>query len=275
MIQVKIKAAYTSMTPSEKRIAEYILKNRDKLTDVNSYSLAKATKTGQATVIRFSKAIGYSHFQEFILDLRTGESTDIIERDIHIQDDIITTNTKMVQSYTATLNFILEQNKEDAFQAALSLILTAQKIIILGIGSSGLAGLDFANKLLKYGKPAFYNSDIHMALSLISNAGPDDLVIVFSASGMKKEILIGAKKAKEVGAKVLAITGLGKNKLAKDADATLYITNFSHQHQLDATTSRIGQFIIADMLFIHYIKANHETYQTFKHNSENVLKKYD
>lgn len=275
MIQVKIKAAYASMTPSEKRIAEYILKHRENLTNINSYDLAKATKTGQATVIRFSKAIGYSHFQEFLLDLRTSENQGIIERDIHVQDDITTTNTKMVQSYTSTLNFILEQNKEVAFQAALSLILTAKKIIILGIGSSGLAGLDFANKLLKYGKPTFYNSDIHMSLSLISNATPDDLVIIFSASGMKKEILIGAKKAKEVGAKILAITGFGKNKLSKEADVSLYITNFSHQHQLDATTSRIGQFIIADMLFIHYIKANHETYLTFKQNSEDILEKYE
>lgn len=274
MIQVKIKAAYASMTPSEKRIAEYILNHRDELKDINSYTLAQATNTGQATVIRFSKAIGYSHFQEFILDLRTGEHQDIIERDIHIQDDIVTTNTKMVQSYTTTMNFILEQNKADAFQAALSLILTAQKIIILGLGSSGLVGLDFANKLLKYGKPAFYNSDMHMSLSMISNAGPDDLIIIFSASGMKKEILIGAKKAKEVGAKIIAITGLGKNKLTKDADVSLFIANFPHQ-QLDATTSRIGQFIIADMLFIHYIKANHETYQIFKQNSEDILNKYE
>lgn len=275
MIQVKIKSAYASMTPAEKKIAEYILQHREELKDVTSYTLAKATKTGQATVIRFSKAIGYTHFQEFILDLRTSEHQDIIERDITIQDDIITTNTKMVQSYTATLNFILEQNKEATFQSALSLILSARKIIVFGIGSSGLVGLDFANKLLKYGKPTFYNSDSHMTLSLISNATPDDLVIIFSASGMKKEILLGAKKAKEVGAKVLAITSLSKNKLVKEADTTLYITNFSHQQQLDATTSRIGQFIIADMLFIHYIKANHDTYQSFKQNSEDILTRYE
>lgn len=274
MIQVKIKAVYSSMTPAEKRIAEYVLKHQSTLQDINSHTLAKATNTGQATVIRFIKSIGYAHFQEFLLDLRTSDQDDIIERNIHIHDDITTTNTKMVQSYTSTLNFILEQNKEKAFQSALSLILTSQKIIILGIGSSGLVGLDFANKLLKYGKPAFYNSDMHMTLSLISNAGQGDLIIIFSASGMKKDILIGAKKAKEVGAKVLAITGLGKNKLTKLADVTLYITNFP-THQLDATTSRIGQFIIADMLFIHYIKANHETYQIFKDNSENILKKYD
>lgn len=273
MIQVKIKAAYSSMTPAEKRIAEYILNHQEELKDTNSYKLAHATKTGQATVIRFSKSIGYTHFQEFILDLRTSEHRDIIERDINIQDDIITTNTKMVQSYTSTLNLILEQNKEEAFQSALSLILTAQKIIILGIGSSGLAGLDFANKLLKYGKTTFYNSDIHMSLSLISNATPDDLVIIFSASGMKQEIVTGAKTAKEKGVKVLAITSLGKSKLTKEADVILYITNFTHQKQLDATTSRIGQFIIADMLFIHYIKANPEEYQTYKENSEAVLKK--
>lgn len=271
MIQVKIKAAYSSMTPAEKRIAEYILKHYATLQDINSYTLAKATHTGQATVIRFVKSIGYAHFQEFLLDLRTSDQHNIIERDIHIHDDIITTNTKMVQSYTNTLHFILEQNKEETFQSALSLILTAQKIIVFGVGSSGLAGLDFANKLLKYGKPTFCNSDIHMSLSLISNASADDLIIIFSASGMKSEIITAAKKAKEVGAKLIAITSLGKNKLTKEADVIFYITNFSHQKQLDATTSRIGQFIIADMLFIHYIKANHEKYQTYKQNSEDIL----
>lgn len=274
MIQVKIKAVYASMTPAEKRIAEYILKHQNTLQDINSYTLAKVTNTGQATVIRFIKSLGYTHFEEFLLDLRTSDPHNIIEQNIHIHDDIITTNTKMVQSYSNTLHFILEQNKENAFQTALSLILTSQKIIILGIGSSGLVGLDFANKLLKYGKSVFYNNDIHMTLSLISNAGPTDLIIIFSASGMKQEILTGAKKAHEVGAKILAITGLGKSKLVKYADVTLYVTN-SPTHQLDATASRIGQFIIADMLFIHYIKANRKTYQTFKENSENVLKKYD
>ena len=66
MFQVKLKSVYNDLTKSEKKIANFIMKNFEKTKTMTSYDISKKVNVGQATVIRFSKKLGYSSFNELI-----------------------------------------------------------------------------------------------------------------------------------------------------------------------------------------------------------------
>ena len=85
MFQVKLKSTYDSLTKSEKKIANFIMKNFEKAKNMTSYEISNKVNVGQATVIRFSKKLGYVSFNELINSINKLEQEDILEKNISLQ----------------------------------------------------------------------------------------------------------------------------------------------------------------------------------------------
>lgn len=59
----KIRKLYPEMGRAEKKIADYILENSRSITECSVTELAKICGCGDATVVRFSRRLGYEGFQ--------------------------------------------------------------------------------------------------------------------------------------------------------------------------------------------------------------------
>ena len=59
----KIRKLYPEMGRAEKKIADYILENSRNITECSVTELAKICGCGDATVVRFSRRLGYDGFQ--------------------------------------------------------------------------------------------------------------------------------------------------------------------------------------------------------------------
>ena len=103
-------------------------------------------------------------------------------------------------------------------ERAVSLILDAEKIFVLGIGHSGMFGRIFSMKLNHVGLRAFTVFD-----EINPPFGEKDLFIAISQSGETKTILALAEKAKKMGGRVLGITSVEKSSLGNIADSLLRI----------------------------------------------------
>ena len=55
---------YNNLTKAEKQIAEYICENSKKVIMMTSLELGKELNVSDATVLRFSKKIGFSKYNE-------------------------------------------------------------------------------------------------------------------------------------------------------------------------------------------------------------------
>lgn len=64
-----LSAMQNSLTRVSQRIADYILRTPSQVTQLSIAQLAQATQSGEATVIRFCRTLGYKGFQDFKLDL--------------------------------------------------------------------------------------------------------------------------------------------------------------------------------------------------------------
>ncbi len=93
-----------------------------------------------------------------------------------------------------------------------------RKILLLGSGRSGFVGKAFALRLMHLGFNIYVSGEtITPALS------PDDLIIAISGSGVTRTVVAQAEVAKEIGAKVIAITSHPDSPLAKYADRLVVV----------------------------------------------------
>jgi 6-phospho-3-hexuloisomerase len=91
-----------------------------------------------------------------------------------------------------------------------------KKIFIDGMGRSGFVGRAFALRLMNLGFNVYFIGE-----TITPAAGKGDLVIAISGTGETKMVVTASMAAKEIGAKVAAITTYKDSSLAKTADHIL------------------------------------------------------
>lgn len=110
----------------------------------------------------------------------------------------------------------------DSFVRAIKLILTARgKVVVSGVGKSGLVGQKIAATLSSTGTSAVFMhaaEGIHGDLGMIAK---DDVVLALSFSGSTIEILSNLPTIKRIGARVIAMVGDPASPLARAADVVL------------------------------------------------------
>ena len=92
------------------------------------------------------------------------------------------------------------------------------RILIIGVGRSGLIGKSFAMRLMHLGFNVYV-----MGETITPAIGKDDLIISISGSGSTKLVVIAAEIAKEVEAKIIAVTSYPNSSLGKIADHIVQI----------------------------------------------------
>ena len=80
-ILLDIKIAYPKLGSSEKRIADYVLKNPEKLISLSISELADLSGSSEATITRFSRRLGLSGFQQLKISMAgTSGDRDVNEK---------------------------------------------------------------------------------------------------------------------------------------------------------------------------------------------------
>lgn len=94
----------------------------------------------------------------------------------------------------------------------------AEKVFCSGMGRSGLVARAFAMRLMHLGYKAFVIGE-----TITPRIGPGDVLIAVSGSGETPFIVALARKAKEIGAGVVAVTSKADASIAKIADLTIVL----------------------------------------------------
>ncbi|WP_457623673.1 KpsF/GutQ family sugar-phosphate isomerase [Persephonella sp.] len=113
---------------------------------------------------------------------------------------------------------------DENFNKAVYLILnTKGKVVVTGMGKSGLVGKKIAATLSSTGTPSFFlhpAEAIHGDLGVISK---EDVILAISNSGETPELLAIIPTIKRWGNKVIAITNNINSTLSKESDIHLYL----------------------------------------------------
>lgn len=135
--------------------------------------------------------------------------------------EIIEIGKEVIELEAKAVAALLRQ-VDDSFARAVELLSrTKSRVIVTGMGKSGLVGRKIAATLASCGTPALY---VHPAEAGHGDLGmiiKDDILVAISHSGETREIGPLLEFVKRIGIKLVAITGDKKSKLALYSDIVL------------------------------------------------------
>ena len=270
---LKIKAIFNDFTPVEQKVAEFILENPSKVPAMSIKELAVASKSSDASVMRFCKALGFSGYRSFIVGLTlaiadneedTGLYTDIRPGD-SVKSVIRNIFRNERQALTDTENIL----KTTEVEKAVAILGSSEAVHFFGIGASGLVCLDAVQKFRRIGISSYAHTDFHDQLTSAALLGSKDACVLFTYSGKTKEIQLILKLLKAQNCKIIAVTKLRKTNLLKGADVYLNVLTREVTMRSGATGSRIAMLSLVDILLSCVLSTDYDKYE------KKLLKTYD
>jgi len=130
------------------------------------------------------------------------------------------------------------------------------KIVVTGIGKTGLIGKKIAASLASTGTPAIFmnaTDAIHGDLGMVHC---DDVVIAISNSGSTLEITNILSPIRRIGASIIAMTGNANSPLGREADLILNVAVAAEACPLGVapTTSTTATLVMGDALTVCLMK---------------------
>ena len=206
-----IQSQYTRFSKGQKLIAQYILKNYDKVAFMTACKLGEAVGVSESTVVRFANALGYSGYpklqdalQEVIKNkLTTVQRVDMVKE---FNDDSAILK-KIVKSDMDNIKNTLEEIDEKAFEEAANRILKAKRIYIVGMRSSFTIAqyLGFYLGII-LDSVHVIRTDMGDAFEQVVKINEDDVLIAISFPRYSKKSYQIVSYAKEKGAHIVSLT---------------------------------------------------------------------
>ena len=151
-----------------------------------------------------------------------------------------------------------EERLGEGFARAVELIgRSAGRVIVAGVGKSGLIGRKIAATLTSTGTPASSLSPIDALHGDLGIVDADDVAILLSKSGESDELLALLEHLKRLGVKTVALTGSVRSTLGRNADVVVdcWVREEACPHDLAPTTSTTVALAVGDALAVALLEA--------------------
>ena len=141
----------------------------------------------------------------------------------------------------------------DDFARAVELIAQASgRVIVSGVGKSGLVGRKIAATLTSTGTPATFLHPVESVHGDLGIVGDGDVALLISKSGESDELLALLEHLKRFGVRTIALTGASDSALARHCDVNLDagVKEEACPHDLAPTTSTTVAMALGDALAV-------------------------
>jgi arabinose-5-phosphate isomerase len=164
--------------------------------------------------------------------------------------DLVRIEARALLELAIRLDGPMAQPFADAIDRILGTVAAGNKLLLLGIGKSGLIARKIAATLRSTGTPAHY---LHPAEALHGDLGmvaPGDLILALSSSGETEELLALLPTLQHLGAPLIALSGAPDSTLAQASILTLdaSVTAEACAHNLAPTASTTVMLALGDAL---------------------------
>ncbi|MEJ5202157.1 MAG: MurR/RpiR family transcriptional regulator [Anaerolineales bacterium] len=260
-----IRVFYSSLSLSERKVADYILAHHQNVMQMTLAELATQSGVSDATVVRFCRALGFQSYLELKIALMRSllDSPDLIFDHVQKDDPPLTIMRKVFWGSIQAMQDTLDLLNEESLNHAVTLLQNASSVLIVGVGTSSPMAHELYNRLSRLGLNCRVETDAYLQLMQVALLGEKDVLVVISQSGASHPPIASSREARRHGCKIIAITGNPSSELAKLADIVLL--SVSHESRPETLASRVAQhaliqgiYVITAMRMSHI--ANHNEY---------------
>lgn len=275
-VLLKLREIKESLTPAERKVAEYVLAFPEDVPRYSVSKLAMKSKTSDASVVRLCKTLGFEGYRQFVVSISAEIASRVQDSgkeytDIQPGDDLDTIIKNISLNNCRSIEDTLMVIERDSVEKAVELLRKAHRIMFYGIGASGLVCQDAQQKFMRINKICHAYTDGHSQLTSASMLTSDDVAVMISNTGTTVEIVDTLNTVKETDASVISITRYGKNILSANADVALFFTSPEITIRSGAMGSRIAMLTIIDILFAGVASMEYKNIKKYLDKTHNVL----
>lgn len=240
----------SSLSKSERRVADYVVEHRSEVVHSTLAALSAAIGVSEPTVIRFCASMGFSGFQDFRLEMARFLALGVpaTHSAIEESDSLPAIVTKIFDHTIASLDHTRRSFDADRVAQAVDLIRQSKRLHFFGAGASSIVAEDAQQKSALFGRPCTALSDPHQQFMEVATADTDDLFVMISHTGRSAPLPLLASEAQSNGASVIAITGTRSSLLADAAEVTLITDTLEDTDVYTPTISRLASLVVIDIL---------------------------
>ncbi|NKN09882.1 MurR/RpiR family transcriptional regulator [Rhizobium laguerreae] len=202
------------------RVAQYVLENPKRAVRQSLGELSAASQSGQATIFRLCRELGFKGFTDFKLALAAeiGHRETEPDRGVSLTVNSLDEVASLINRSVLNTRQLLQP---ELVASAAPLLLNARHVNIYGSGDSGLAGEVLFHRLRRMGVRVRVFANVGYAHEAAEAMTKEDAAIAVSQSGASPDTVEFLRRAHQTGAFSLAITCHPKSSLAKVSDVVL------------------------------------------------------
>lgn len=263
----QIKSHYNTFTKAEKRVADYVLQNPQKVLYMSITDLADACEMGDTSVFRFCRHLkckGYQDFKVHLAQSMGGEREAApVAGEVGEDDTLDQVAMKVLASNQGAITKTYKLLNMQDISTAVDWMISAGRVSFFGVGASMVSALEAKNRFMRITPKVDMALDVHLQSMSAALLTPNDLAVVISYSGTTKDTVAIAQTAKEAGAKLICITRFTKSPLASLCDLRLLCGANEGPLQGGSMSAKLSQLFLLELLYMEYFR------RTYSHSSEN------
>lgn len=269
-----IFAEYNNFYEAEKKIADYIVNNTQKVIDMTISELAESAGASDATVTRFCKKCHMKGFHHLKITLAR-ELVESKKDDVKISGDVSESNIKeslsnILANKVEELKQTVSMIDEKELSEILNLIRNARNVQFAAVGNTIPVALDGCYKFNQIGIPSVTNPIWETQIAYTFNLSKGDVVIIISNSGSSKRLIgvIEAAKAKE--AYIVSITNSNNSPIAKISDYHIKTATREKLFLEEYYFSRISAMTVIEILYLFLTVGKPDVYKNLSKHEQSI-----
>ena len=255
----RIHASYYQLTATEKKVADYVLAQKEQIQFMSITQLADECGVADASISRFCRSLKLKGFNAFKLELAQHTAPARTKPAILENADSLAGRSQEVARLAhEAVDQTLQLMQPDYMEEAVAMVEQAQRVMCLGSGSSMVMAHECVNLFSTVTGKFFAVSETHTQAFMIATMKPNDVLVLFSYSGATNSGIELLELAKKRGIKTILITRFRKSPAAKLADVVLCCGSNEGPYQFGSVPAKIAQLVVIDFLFQEYYHRNQE-----------------
>ncbi len=273
---VYLQAMLPSLNPAERLIAEYILRDPERVLSSPIAEIRKGSGASVGSIVGFCRSLGAKGFADFKIALArelaqggfSGATKTLGDQ------ESISLFENVFQFHARSLKETLQINSEETLTKAARILETARRIELFSIGMSYPVAYTACCKLRLIGLPAGTQYDSHMQVITATQLKKGDVAFGISCSGSTRETVQCLEIAREKKATTLCLTNCMKSPITVLADLALYATPSEIKYFQAPLASRVTQLALVDALFVSIaLRRKNNTIRRLQSAGEKLLER--
>ena len=245
----QIKNSLPELRKSERAVGEFVLEDPKSIINMKTAEASEKIGISEPTLIRFCKALGFSGYQDFKINLSQQLAADdyFVMYEIDEDDSIHELCEKVFDTTISEILNVRSQIDQNILEEAIEALANARRVEFYAFGGSAPVVMDAQHKFFRLKIPSSYISDPHIQFMSANSLGKKDVVVAISQSGTTSALLDSVRIVRKSGVKVIGIMP-GRTPLADICDYPLTIDVGDNNRLSKPNTSRIAYTAVIDVM---------------------------